>query len=115
MEQAQMSEGPAYIIVELLEVNDADGLSEYAAAIAEQMRSPGGRTFARGFDVVEGSPQGQTRVILEFPSVQAFKEWQEAPEYQELKALCRCSAVINLIGTKGFNERPLGIRAPRAP
>ena len=48
----------------------------------------------------KGSPQGQTRVIFEFPSVQAFKEWQEAPEYQELKALCRCSAVINLIGTE---------------
>ena len=96
-----MSEGPAYIIVELLGVNHADGLSEYAAAIAEQMRSRGGRTFARGFDVVEGSPQGQMRVILEFPSVQAFKDWQEAPEYQELKALRRCSAVINLIGTDG--------------
>ena len=55
---------------------------------------------ARGFDVVEGSPQGQMRVILEFPSVQAFKDWQEAPEYQELKALRQRSAVINLIGTE---------------
>jgi uncharacterized protein (DUF1330 family) len=99
MEEAQMSEGPAYIIVELLEVKDADGLSEYVAAIAEQIRSRGGRTFARGFDVVEGSPQGQMRVILEFPSVQAFKDWQEAPEYQELKALRQRSAVITLIGT----------------
>ena len=62
-----MPEGPAYIIVELLEVKDADGLSEYGAAIVEQLRSRGARTFARGFDVLEGSPQGQARVILEFP------------------------------------------------
>jgi uncharacterized protein (DUF1330 family) len=95
-----MSEGPAYIIVELLELKDADGLSRYGAAIAEQMRPRGAHTLARGFDVLEGSPQGQVSVILEFPSVQAFKDWQEAPEYQELKALRQRSAVVNLIGTE---------------
>jgi uncharacterized protein (DUF1330 family) len=56
--------------------------------------------FARGLDVVEGSPQGQARVILEFPSMQALKDWQEAPEYQDLKALRLRSAVINLIGVE---------------
>ena len=60
-----MSEGAAYIIVELLEVKDADGPSEYAAAIAEQMRSQGGRTFARGFDVVEGSHECSGRPTAE--------------------------------------------------
>jgi hypothetical protein len=35
-------------------VKDADGLSEYAAAIAEQMRSRGGRTFAREFEWWKG-------------------------------------------------------------
>jgi uncharacterized protein (DUF1330 family) len=95
-----MSQGSAYVIVELLEVKDAAGISEYASAIVEPMRSRGGRTFARGFDVVEGSPQGQARVILEFPSIQAFKDWQEAPEYQDLKALRLRSAVINIIGVE---------------
>jgi uncharacterized protein (DUF1330 family) len=79
-----MSQGSAYVIVKLLEVKDAAGISESASAIVEQMRSRGGRTFARGFDVVEGAPHGQARVILEFPSLQAFKDWQEAPEYQDL-------------------------------
>ena len=81
-------------------MKDAAGISEYTSAIVEQMRSRGGRTFARGFDVVEGSPQGQARVILEFASIQAFKDWQEAPEYQDLKALRLRSAVINLIGVE---------------
>jgi uncharacterized protein (DUF1330 family) len=57
-----------------------------AAAIAEHMRSRGGRTFAREFEWWKGRLKAQTRVILEFPSVQAFKDWQEAPEYQELKS-----------------------------
>jgi uncharacterized protein (DUF1330 family) len=95
-----MAQGPAYIIVELLEVKDTDGLTQYGAGIAEQMRARGARTVARGFEVLEGSPKGQARVILEFPSVQAFKEWQEAPEYQALKALRQGSAVINIIGTE---------------
>jgi hypothetical protein len=36
-----MSQGPAYVIVEPLEVKDAAGISEYASAIIEQMRSRG--------------------------------------------------------------------------
>jgi uncharacterized protein (DUF1330 family) len=95
-----MSQATAYVIVELLEVKDAAGFAEYASAIVEHMRSRGARTVARGFDVVEGSPQGRGRVILEFPSMKAFKDWQEAPEYQDLKALRLRSAVINLVGVE---------------
>jgi hypothetical protein len=32
-----MSQGSAYVIVELLEVKDAAGISEYVSAIVEQM------------------------------------------------------------------------------
>jgi hypothetical protein len=50
-----------------------------AAAIAEHMRSRGGRTFAREFEWWKGRLKAQTRVILEFPSVQAFKIGRRRP------------------------------------
>jgi uncharacterized protein (DUF1330 family) len=85
------------IIVELLRVKDPEDLTRYGQGIIPQMQARGARTLARGFDVVEGSPQGSMRVVIEFPSAAGFRSWQESAEYQELKRLRLRSADVNII------------------
>jgi uncharacterized protein (DUF1330 family) len=94
----------AYVIVELLQMKDEAGMAEYGAGIANQMRALNARVIARGFDVIEGRPEGTLRVLLEFPSVQSFKDWQSAPEYRDLKQLRLASADINLIAVPGIES-----------
>jgi len=91
-----MSQG-VLILIEVIAVHDGPGMGRYVAAATEQMIARGARPLGKGFEVLEGEPQGVLRTVLKWPSVSAYREWQRSEEYQELHALRLKSAQLNII------------------
>ena len=94
---------PVYAIVQGKVENPAL-LAQYVAKAGPTIRSHQGRTIA--FDdeptVVEGKMEHPRTVIVEFPSMAAFRAWYESPEYQEILPLRLKSTQGTLIVAKGF-------------
>ena len=64
-------------------------LDEYVAKVIPTIQPGGGRIL--GFDetpqVVEGEVEHPRTVILEFASSEAFREWYDSAQYQEILPL----------------------------
>jgi uncharacterized protein (DUF1330 family) len=79
-------------------------LDQYGAKVVPTIKSHQGRLIA--FDeepeVVEGPLDHPRTVILEFPSMAAFRAWYDSPEYQEILPLRLKSTQGTLIVVKGF-------------
>ncbi len=78
----------AYVIY-TADVSDPDQYELYKAQAAPVVAAYGGAYIARGgaIDVLEGdAPRGRT-VILEFPTMQAARQWYDSDEYQTARAL----------------------------
>jgi len=78
----------AYVIY-TAEVTDPEQYELYKAQAAPTVAAHGGAYIARGgeTDVLEGrSPEGRT-VILEFPSMEAARNWYDSSEYQAARTL----------------------------
>ena len=86
---------PAYFVAEV-EVTNAAGYEPYRALAGASIAQYGGRFVARGgkTELIEGSPEPQRVVIIEFTDTTAAKRWYNSPEYQ--KAL-----LIRLANSKG--------------
>jgi uncharacterized protein (DUF1330 family) len=78
-------------------------LYEYVAKVIPTIESHQGRVVA--FDeqpeVVEGTIEHRRIVILEFPSMTAFRAWYDSPEYQEILPLRLNSTRGTLMVVKG--------------
>ena len=74
---------PAYFVAEV-EVTNPSGYEPYRALAAASIAQYGGRFVARGgkSELIEGSPEPQRVVIIEFTDVAAAKRWYNSPEYQ---------------------------------
>ena len=79
-------------------------LDQYVAKVIPTIESHQGRVVA--FDeepeVVEGPFERPRTVLLEFPSMTAFRSWYDSPEYQEILPLRLKSTRGTLIVAKGF-------------
>jgi len=86
---------PAYFVAEV-EVTNAEGYEPYRALAGASIAQYDGRFVARGgkTELVEGSPEPQRVVIIEFADAAAARRWYNSPEYQ--KAL-----PIRLANSKG--------------
>ncbi len=74
----------AYVVLQI-EVTDAEKLAQYREIATPIVQKYGGRYLARGgrMDAVEGDSLPRIAiVIVEFPSMDAFKQFYDAPEYQ---------------------------------
>jgi uncharacterized protein (DUF1330 family) len=91
---------PAYVVVNV-EVRDPEGYREYTAQTPASIAAHGGRFIVRGGDVevLEGDWRPSRLVILEFPSVEAAREWYFSPDYQKLKELREANAETQLVLT----------------
>jgi len=80
---------PAYCLFDNLEVLDADALAEYARLVAPVVAAHGGRYVFLGAptEVLEGASPLVFPVMIEFPTLEAAKEWYDSPEYAPLKAM----------------------------
>jgi uncharacterized protein (DUF1330 family) len=91
-----------YVIVQG-QVENPGMLDQYVADAGRTIRSHQGRVIA--FDeepeVVEGSMEHPRTVIVEFPSMTAFRAWYDSPEYQEILPLRLKSTQGTLIVAKG--------------
>ena len=93
-----------YVIVQG-KVENRGLLDQYVAKVGPAIKSHQGRTLA--FDeepeVVEGKMEYPHTVIVEFPSMTAFRAWYDSPEYQEILPL-RLKAKL-LFSLNQYNRR----------
>jgi uncharacterized protein (DUF1330 family) len=76
---------PAYLVAEI-EISNRTGLEPYRAAVGATVAQYGDRFLVRGgvTELIEGSPEPKTIVILEFPDAAAIKRWYDSPEYRKI-------------------------------
>jgi uncharacterized protein (DUF1330 family) len=79
---------PAYLIANI-RVKDPVKFAEYRDKVAPLIARHGGRYLVRGGAVtpVEGTPNLERVVILEYPDMAALKAFYHGPEYAPLIAL----------------------------
>jgi uncharacterized protein (DUF1330 family) len=65
-------------------VNDQQAMGAYAKVAVPTALAAGGKIIVVGppADVLEGEWHGDRTVIIEFPSVEAARDWYNSPEYQ---------------------------------
>ncbi len=78
-----MSKG--YVIGQL-SIHHPEGYQAYSSQVAPTLLAFGGRFIVRGGEVtvLDGEPIGPRNVVIEFPSLQAAKDWYESPPYQAI-------------------------------
>ena len=93
---------PAYVIVLMEEISDPSALDEYRRlalpALAE--REVAFRIRRGEFEVREGDDI-QSVVMLEFPTMEAAKDWYDSPEYQEALKARRKGVKCHVIMAQG--------------
>ena len=79
-------------------------LAEYVAKAGPTIKSHQGRTIAldEESEVVEGKVDHPRTVIVEFPSMTAFRAWYNSPEYQAALPLRLKATRGTLIVAKGL-------------
>jgi uncharacterized protein (DUF1330 family) len=92
----------AYVLAEI-EITNPDGYREYTAIVPATIAKYGGRFLVRGgaAEVLEGDWPQRRRVLLEFPSMQAAKQWFDSPEYEKPKAMRQAASDGRLILMEG--------------
>ena len=93
-----------YVIVQG-KVENQELLDQYVAKAGPAIKSHQGRTltFDEEPEVVEGTIENPRTVIVEFPSMTAFRAWYDSPEYQEILPL-RLKAKL-LFSLNQYNKR----------
>jgi uncharacterized protein (DUF1330 family) len=93
---------PAYIIVET-DIHDPEQYEHYKQASPAAVAAGGGRFIVRGGElaVLEGDWQPKRLVLLEFPDLDAAKQFYESPEYQAAKRLREGAAALRMVAVEG--------------
>jgi uncharacterized protein (DUF1330 family) len=75
---------PAYIIAEI-EVTNPGGYESYRPLAGASVAQYGGKFLVRGgnSELIEGGPEPNRLVVIEFADTTAAKRWYDSPEYQE--------------------------------
>ena len=73
----------AYIIADI-QVSDPVAYDDYRPLAAASIARFGGRFIVRGgkVDLLEGEPQPERIVVIEFPDVNTARRWYQSEEYQ---------------------------------
>ena len=92
-----------YVIVQG-KVENPGLLDQYVAKAGPSIKLHQGRTIAydEAPQVVEGKIEHPRTVIVEFPSMAAFRAWYDSPEYQEVLPQRLRATRGTLIVAKGF-------------
>ncbi|MEZ4628245.1 MAG: DUF1330 domain-containing protein [Eubacteriales bacterium] len=78
---------PCYFVARI-QVHDEEAYARYLARCDEVFARYEGRYLAVDANPVplEGSPDAERVVLIEFPSEAAFHRWYDSPEYREILA-----------------------------
>jgi uncharacterized protein (DUF1330 family) len=80
----------AYLIVQIRFTSDRALLARYRDAVGPIAAEFGGRYLVAGgakVEVLEGSHNGRSLVMFEFPSIEAIRDFWDSPGYAEAKRL----------------------------
>ena len=106
----------AYVVYEAV-ITDAEQYERYKALAAPSVAAAGGRYLARGGEVetFEGTTPARV-VVLEFPTLEAAREWYRGEQYTAARALreAACDAADVRGRRHGLKPAPGGSRAARA-
>ena len=93
---------PAYIIVEI-DILDPVGYEEYKKLAGATVEKYGGKYIVRGgkTEVLEGEWQPKRLVVLEFPSMDAAKQWLNCEEYRQPRKMRHATAKTNMMLVEG--------------
>ncbi len=91
----------AYVIAQL-EVTDPAAYERYRAEAPATIAAAGGRYLARGGEItaLEGRHDGRRVVLLEFPTLQAARDWYHGAAYQAARGLrehAACNVTFTLV------------------
>ena len=92
-----MSSEEVFVVVEIVEVKDAELLKTYQAGARAQVAGFGGAVIGRGVKTFEGHPAFAMLMVQKWPSEAAFRNWQDSDAYRPLRRM-REQAVAMRIG-----------------
>lgn len=92
----------AYVLGEI-EITSAEGYGEYTKQVPATIARYGGRFLVRGgaSEALEGDWPKLRRVLLEFPSMEAARNWWSSPDYEKPKAMRQAASRGRLILMEG--------------
>ena len=92
-----------YVVVNV-RVTDPARYEEYRGKVPATIARYGGRYLARGgaVEALEGDWQPERLVVLEFESMERFREWYDSPDYAPLKQLRQEAAATQLVVVEGL-------------
>ena len=92
----------AYVLAEI-EITNPEGYKEYTTRVPATIAKYGGRFLVRGgaAQVLEGEWPQRRRVIIEFPSMDAAKNWWNSPDYEKPRAMRQANSKGRLLLLEG--------------
>ncbi len=92
----------AYLIGSVNSVSDQGRTEEYGNRVVATVEPYGGKYLARGpGERIEGKWEPMMAVIIEFPSMDALKEWYDSAAYRELRELRKGAVDVDLLFING--------------
>jgi uncharacterized protein (DUF1330 family) len=94
---------PAYVLAEI-EITNPEGYKEYTAHVPATIAQYGGRFVVRGgkATALEGEWPERRRVLIEFPTADAARQWFDSPEYEKPKEMRRANSKGRLLLLEGI-------------
>jgi uncharacterized protein (DUF1330 family) len=92
-----MSNEEVFVVVEIVDVRDAELLKTYQAGARAQVAGFGGTVIGRGVTTFEGHPEFAMLMVQRWPNEAAFRNWQDSEAYRPLRRM-REQAVVMRIG-----------------
>ena len=91
-----------YILAEV-EITNPEGYKAYSTLVPATIEKFGGKFLSRGGTntPLEGDWPQRRRVILEFPTVEAARQWYDSPDYEKPKALRIANSKSRLLLLEG--------------
>jgi uncharacterized protein (DUF1330 family) len=93
----------AYVVVEI-SIRDPETYERYKVMAPPSIAQYGGRYIVRGGHThcLEGSWDAARFVMLEFPTLDAAREWWSSPEYAPAKALRQACSHTDMLLVEGL-------------
>ena len=93
----------AYIVGQVA-VHNPEGYTNYSQHVPGTLAKHGGKYLVRGGNntQLEGTEQGNRKVVIEFPSREAAEAWYNSPEYQAILPHRKANSVGHIALVDGF-------------
>ncbi len=89
-----MSEAPVFVVVEVTDVKDPEGLKTYAQRASQLIGPLGGELLAQGGSAIGDEPGFAPLMIQRWPSEAAFRAWIDSDDYRSLNEIRLASATM---------------------